>query len=83
MLKVKSRKILISLLTHWDILAETALLSINNDVHLSLACSKLNALVLLNRTAAFSTIDHHKPLGYRKNLDLVLVELFLSGLSST
>ena len=37
---------------------ETALLSIKNDIHLSLSQGEATALVLLDLTAAFDTIDH-------------------------
>ena len=37
---------------------ETALLSINNEVHLSLSRGEPTALVLLDLSAAFDTIDH-------------------------
>ena len=37
---------------------ETALLSIKNDVHLALARGKAIAVVLLDQSAAFDTIDH-------------------------
>ena len=37
---------------------ETALLSIKNEVHLSLARGEPTALVLLDLSAAFDTIDH-------------------------
>ena len=37
---------------------ETALLSIKNEVHLSLSRGEPTALVLLNLSAAFNTIDH-------------------------
>ena len=37
---------------------ETALLSIKNEVHLSLSRGGSNALVLLDLSAAFDTIDH-------------------------
>ena len=38
-------------------LTETALLSIKNEVHLSLSRGKPTALVLLDLSAAFDTID--------------------------
>ena len=47
---------------------ETALLSIKNEVHLSLARSEPTALVLLDLSAAFDTIDHNILLGYLKSL---------------
>ena len=37
---------------------ETALLSIKNDIHLSLSWGEATALVLLDISAAFDTIDH-------------------------
>ena len=37
---------------------ETALLSIKNDIHLSLSQGEATALVLLELTAAFDTTDH-------------------------
>ena len=46
---------------------ETALLSIKNEVHLSLACGKPTALVLLDLSAAFDTTDHNILLGYLKS----------------
>ena len=46
---------------------ETALLSIKNEVHLSLARSEPTALVLLDLSAAFDTIDHNILLGYLKS----------------
>ena len=47
--------------------AETALLSIKNEVHLSLAHGEPMALVLLDLSAAFDTIDHNILLGYLKS----------------
>ena len=46
---------------------ETALLSIKNEVHLSLACAEPTALVLLDLSAAFDTIDHNILIGYLKS----------------
>ena len=46
---------------------ETALLSIKNEIHLSLACGKPTALVLFYLSAAFDTIDHNILLGYLKS----------------
>ena len=46
---------------------ETALLSIKNEVRLSLACGEPMALVLLDLSAAFDTIDHNILLGYLKS----------------
>ena len=37
---------------------ETALLSIKNQIHLSLARGEATAVVLLDQSAAFDTIDH-------------------------
>ena len=39
-------------------LTETPLLSIKNDIHLSLSRGEATALVLLDLPAAFDTIDH-------------------------
>ena len=39
---------------------ETALLSIKNQIHLSLARGEATAVVLLDQSAAFDTIDHDK-----------------------
>ena len=47
--------------------AETALLSVKNEVHLSLACGEPMALVLLDLSAMFDTIDHNILLGYLKS----------------
>ena len=46
---------------------ETALLAIKNEVHLSLARDEPTALVLLDLSAAFNTIDHNILLGYLKS----------------
>ena len=46
---------------------ETALLLIKNEVHLSLARGEPTALVLLDLSAAFDTIDHNILLGYLKS----------------
>ena len=46
---------------------ETALLTIKNEVHLSLARGEPTALVLLDLSAAFDTIDHNILLGYLKS----------------
>ena len=46
---------------------KTALLSIKDEVHLSLAHGKAKALVLLDLSAAFDTIDHNMLLGYLKS----------------
>ena len=46
---------------------ETALLSIKNEVHLSLERGEPTALVLLDLSAAFDTIDHNILLGYLKS----------------
>ena len=37
---------------------ESALLSIKNDVHLAFAKGEATAVILLNQSAAFDTIDH-------------------------
>ena len=42
---------------------ETALLSIKNDINLSLSRGEATALVLLDPSAAFDTIDHSTLLG--------------------
>ena len=63
---------------------ETALLSIKNEVHLSLACGEPTALVLLDLSAAFDTIDHNILLGYRKSwfgLGGIALKWFASYLS--
>ena len=39
---------------------ETALLSVKNQIHLSLARGEATAVVLLDQSAAFDTIDHDK-----------------------
>ena len=44
-------------------LTEMALLSIKNDIHLSLFWDEATALVLLDLSAAFNTIDHSGLLG--------------------
>ena len=46
---------------------ETALLSIKNEVHLSLARGEPTALVLLDLSATFDTIDHSILLSYLKS----------------
>ena len=46
---------------------ETALLSIKNEVHLSLARGEPTALVLLDLSAAFDTIDQNILLSYLKS----------------
>ena len=46
---------------------ETALLSIKNEVHLSLANGEPTALVLLDLSATFDSIDHNILLGYLKS----------------
>ena len=62
---------------------ETALLSIKNEVHLSLACSEPTALVLLDLSAMFETIDHNILLSYLKSwfgLGGTVLKLFASYL---
>ena len=54
---------------------ETALLSIKNDIHLSLSRGEATALVLLDLSAAFDTIDHSTL------LDCLLDWLGVSGLA--
>ena len=46
---------------------ETALLSIKNQIHLSLARGEAIAVVLLDQSAAFDTIDHDKLLDCLRN----------------
>ena len=41
---------------------ESALLSIKNDIHLSLSQDEATAFVLLDFSGAFDTIDHFTPL---------------------
>ena len=63
---------------------ETALLSIKNEVHLSLACGEPTALVLLDLSATFDTIDHNIILGYLKSwfgLGAIVLKWFASYLS--
>ena len=63
---------------------ETALLSIKNEVHLSLARGEPTALVLLDLSATFDTIDHNILLGYLKlwfGLGGTLLKWFASYLS--
>ena len=63
---------------------ETALLSIKNEVHLSLSHSEPTALVLLDLSAVFDTIDHNILLGYLKSwFDLggIVLKWFASYLS--
>ena len=43
---------------------ETALLSIKSDIHLSLSRGEATALVLLDLSAAFDTIDHSTLLSF-------------------
>ena len=46
---------------------EAALLSIKNDVHLALARDEATAVVLLDQSAAFDTIDHGTLLNCRSS----------------
>ena len=46
---------------------KTALLSIKNEVYISLACGEPKALVLLDLSTVFDTIDHNILLGYLKS----------------
>ena len=59
---------------------ETALLSIKNEVHLSLARGEPTALVLLDLSAAFDTIDHNILLGYWFGLGGTALRWFASYL---
>ena len=64
---------------------ETALLAIENKVHLSLARGEPTALVLLDLSAAFDTIDHNILLGYLKSwvgLGGTVLKWFASYLSN-
>ena len=64
---------------------KTALLSIKNEVHLSLARDEPTALVLLDLSAAFDTIDHNISLGYLKSwlgLGGTVLKWFASYLSN-
>ena len=64
---------------------ETALLSIKNEVHLSLAHSEPTALVLLDLSATFDKIDHNILLGYLKSwfgLGGTVLKWFASYLSN-
>ena len=54
---------------------ETALLSIKNDIHLSISRGEATALVLLDLSAAFDTTDHSPLL----RIGLVLVALLSNG----
>ena len=63
---------------------ETALLSIKNEVHLSLERGEPTALVLPDLSAVFDTIDHNILLGYLKSwfgLDGTVLKWFASYLS--
>ena len=63
---------------------ETALLSIKNDVHLALARGEATAVVLLDQSAAFDTIDHGTLLGCLSSwfgVGGVVLEWFKSYLS--
>ena len=46
---------------------ESALLSLKDEVHLSLACGEPTALALLDLSTTFDTIDHNILLGYLKS----------------
>ena len=63
---------------------ETVLLSIKNDVHLALARGEATAVVLLDQSAAFDTIDHGTLLGCLSSwfgVGGVVLEWFKSYLS--
>ena len=63
---------------------KTALLSIKNDVHLALARGEATAVVLLDQSAAFDTIDHGTLLGCLSSwfgVGGVVLEWFKSYLS--
>ena len=67
-----------------SIYTETALLSIKNEVHLSLARAEPMALVLLDLSATFDTIDHNILLFYLKSwfgLGGTVLKWFASHLS--
>ena len=64
---------------------EIALLSIKNEIHLSLERGEHTALVLLDLSVAFDTIDHNILLGYLKSwfgLGGTILEWFVSYLSN-
>ena len=64
---------------------ETALLSITNEIQLSLACGEPTALVLLDLSAAFDAIDHDTLLNYLKSwfgLQSTVLKWFVSYLSN-
>ena len=60
--------------------AESALLSIKNDVHLAFAKGKATAVALLDQSAAFDTIDHDMLLD---SLSSCLVSAGLSSIGSS
>ena len=63
---------------------KTELLSIKNDVHLALARGEATAVVLLDQSAAFDTIDHGTLLGCLSSwfgVSGVVLEWFKSYLS--
>ena len=61
---------------------ETALLCIKNEIHLSLSKGMPTALVLLDLSAAFDTIDHAHSYPVCR-LDLVLLDRHYNGLDPT
>ena len=63
---------------------ETALLSIKDEAHLSLAHGEPTALVLLDLSATYDTIDHNILLGYLKSwfgLGGTVIKWFVSYLN--
>ena len=64
---------------------ETALMSIKNEVHLSLAGGEPTALVVLDLSSAFDTTDQNTLLGYLKSwfgLSGTVLNWFVSYLSN-